>query len=125
MIVLIDSSAWIPVLRPRGEKALREEVEQLLADGHAAITAPIWCELYRGARSKREVAQLNDLRSLCHWLDFDATCWELAAEHGRTCQRKGVNVPSSDLLIHCGAERHKAKLLHRDKHFELIAEAVR
>mgnify|MGYP000255572803 FL=1 len=125
MKTLIDSSAWIAVLRPKGEQALRPEVEQLLAGNNAAITAPIWCELYRGIRGKREEAQLHNLRSLCHWLDFDATCWELTAEHGRTCQRKGVNVPTSDLLIHCCAERYKTKLLHRDKHFELIAKAVK
>ncbi|MFK7910013.1 MAG: PIN domain-containing protein [Akkermansiaceae bacterium] len=125
MTTLIDSSAWIPVLRPKGEKSLREEVEQLLADGHAAITAPVWCELYRGVRGKSEEAQLANLRSLCQWLDFDAACWELAAKHGRACQTKGVNVPTSDLLIHCCAERHKAQLLHRDRHFELIAKAVK
>ncbi len=124
MTTLIDSSAWIPILRPRGDKALCEEVEQLLAEGHAAITAPIWCELYRGIHGKREETQLNNLRSLCVWLNFDADCWELAATHGRTCQRKGVNVPSSDLLIYCCAAQHNTKLLHRDKHFDLIAKAV-
>jgi len=124
MITLIDSSAWIPVLRPKGEKALCEEVEHLLTNEHAAITAPIWCELYRGVRGKREESQLTHLRTLCVWLEFDTVCWELVAKHGRTCQRKGVNVPTSDLLIFCCAQRHQVELLHRDKHFELIANAT-
>ena len=124
MNTLIDTSAWISVLRPKGDKSLQSKIETLLAGGKVAITAPVWHELYQGIKGKREQAQLNNLRSLCIWLDFDAACWELAATHGRTCLRKGVNVPTSDLLIYCCAERHKTKLLHRDKHFDLIGAAL-
>ncbi len=124
MKTLIDTSAWIPVLRQKGENAQREEIEQLLKNNHAAISAPIWCELYRGVRGKREETLLQNLRSLCVWLEFDATCWELAATHGRTCLRSGLNLPTSDLLIYCCAERYQTKLLHQDKHFDLIAKTL-
>ncbi len=124
MNTLIDTSAWISVLRPMGDKTLQSEIERLLKEERAAITAPVWLELYQGIKSKREQAQLNNLRSLCIWLEFSADCWELTATHARTCRRKGANVPTSDLLIYCCAEIHKTKLLHRDKHFELITSAL-
>lgn len=124
MKTLIDTSAWIPVLRQKEENTRREQIEQLLKNNRAAISAPIWCELYRGVRGKREESLLKNLRSLCIWLEFDAACWELAATHGRTCLRNGLNLPTSDLLIYCCAERHQTKLLHQDKHFDLIAETL-
>ena len=103
---------------------LQREIEVLLTEGRAAITAPVWHELYQGVRGKREERHLHDLRQLCIWLDFDARCWELAATHGRTCLRDGTNVPTSDLLIYCCAQHYKVGLLHRDKHFNLIAQSV-
>lgn len=122
--VLIDSSVWIHAARPGGESTLREEVATLLQNGQAAICAPVWMELYRGIRGKREDEELQRLRDLCQWLDFDGHCWNLAAENGRTLMRAGVNVPTGDLLVHACARRHHAKLLHRDRHFDLMDAAL-
>jgi hypothetical protein len=52
-LVLVDTSAWV-VLRNRAAPALRQSVEAALHDGSAALTAPVWVELYRGVRGKRE-----------------------------------------------------------------------
>ena len=121
--VLIDSSVWISVVRPGGDEELKEEVGTLLQTGQAAICAPVWMELYRGIRGKREDAELQRLRELCHWLDFDAACWDLAGSNGRIYLRAGVNVPTGDLLVHVCARRHGVRLLHRDRHFDLMDAA--
>ena len=121
--VLIDSSVWIAVGRPGGEAALLEDVGTLLQTGQAAICAPVWMELYRGIRGKREEDELQRLRKLCKWLDFDAVCWDLAASNGRICLRAGVNVPTGDLLVHACARRYGVRLLHRDRHFDLMDAA--
>jgi predicted nucleic acid-binding protein len=80
-------------------------------------------ELYREIRGKREEDELQRLRELCNWLDFDAACWELAGSNGRICLRAGVNVPTGDLLVYSCARRHGARLLHRDRHFDLMDAA--
>ena len=122
--VLIDSSAWVEVSRKGGDEALRGEVESLLLNRQAAMAAPVWVELFQGAKGKREEEQLERWRSLCRWLDFDQDCWNQAAISARSCLRAGVNVPFGDLLVHACARRHKVALLERDKHFAMIAKVV-
>jgi len=87
------------------------------------MAAPIWFELYQGVRTRREDEDLNSLREVSNWLDFDHLCWETAAQNARACLRAGVNVPFGDLLVHACARRYGARLLHCDKHLEMIDAA--
>ncbi len=122
-MVLIDSSVWVAVSRG-GDESLEQEVAKLLRAGRAAMTWPIWVELYQGARGKREEKALKDWREICLWLGFDETCWTEAAATARTCMRAGVNVPFGDVLIHACSKRHGVELLERDRHFAMILKAM-
>lgn len=124
-LVLIDTSVWIEVLRSGGAATLRGDVEAALNENRAAMSAPVWVELYRGVREKKELEQLASLRRLCHWLDVDAETWEKAATAARLCREKGVAVPMSDVLVFSCAQRYRVALLEKDSHFGLIAKAVR
>ena len=123
--VLVDSSAWVEVLRNRASSALRQSVEAALHEGRAALTAPVWVELYRGVRGKRELQQLTSLRSLCRWLDFDDDCWELAAQAARRCREQGATVPLGDVLVFACAQRHDVDIIEHDQHFAQIAKAAK
>ena len=124
-LVLIDTSVWVEVLRGSGATALKGEVESALNESRAAMTAPVWVELYRGVRGKKELEQLASLRRLCHWLAVDDETWEKTATTMRLCREKGVAVPMSDVLIFSCAQRFGVALLEKDNHFGLIAKAVR
>jgi predicted nucleic acid-binding protein len=95
-----------------------------MTKGRAAMTEPVWVELYQGIRGKREEARLEATRSLCVWLKFDAGCWQEAAGVARTCLRSGVNVPFADVLVFACARHYGVKLLERDRHFKLIQNAM-
>ena len=123
--ILVDSSAWVEVLRNRAAPALRQGVEEALHEGRAALTAPVWVELYRGVRGKRELQQLNSLRSLCRWLDFDDDCWELAAQTARQCREQGAAVPLGDVLVFACGQRHAVEIIEHDQHFTQIAKATK
>ena len=123
--ILVDSSAWVEVLRNRAAPALRQSVEEALHEGRAALTAPVWVELYRGVRGKRELQQLNSLRSLCRWLDFDDDCWELAAQTVRECREHGAAVPLGDVLVFACGQRHAVEIIEHDQHFAQIAKATK
>ena len=124
-MVLIDSSVWIEVSRKEGDLALKHEVGALLQAGHVAMTWPIWLELYKGAKGGRDEENLRGWREVSHWLAFDDACWTEATNCARTCQRKGVNVPFGDILVHACATRHGVELLERDQHFDMIRQAVK
>jgi predicted nucleic acid-binding protein len=123
-LVLIDTSAWIDVLRDGGDAAVRGAVTSALSENRAAMAAPVWVELYGGVRGKKELEQLAALRRLCHWLDIDDECWNRAAETARACREKGVTVPLGDVLVFGCAQRHGIGILEKDKHFVMIAKAV-
>lgn len=120
-LVLIDSSAWVEVVRSGGNPGMVARVEGLISSGLAAMTEPVWMELYQGIRIKREEARLEITRSLCVWLEFDAACWQQAAKTARACLRSGVNVPFGDVLVDACARRHGVELLEKDRHFQMIA----
>ncbi|MBI3398515.1 MAG: PIN domain nuclease [Deltaproteobacteria bacterium] len=120
-LVLIDTSAWIHALRPNGSPGIREKVRNILKERIAASTEMVILELAGGAKEKREYEELlEDLLAL-HQLSVDEEVWRLAFSLHFELRRKGVSVPSTDMLIAAVAMKNKCVLLHNDKHFELIA----
>jgi hypothetical protein len=71
---LVDSSAWVEAGRPGGDPEIVARLADLVSSGLAAMTEPVWMELYQGIRGKREEARLEMTRSLCVWLEFDSEC---------------------------------------------------
>jgi predicted nucleic acid-binding protein len=121
---LVDSSAWVEAGRPGGDPEIVARLADLVSSGLAAMTEPVWMELYQGIRGKREEARLEMTRSLCVWLEFDSECWQEAARIARICLRSGVNVPFGDVLIAACARRYGVELMERDRHFAMIRKAM-
>ncbi|CAA9257478.1 MAG: hypothetical protein AVDCRST_MAG77-2405 [uncultured Chloroflexi bacterium] len=121
---LIDSSVWIPVLRrnhPTGP-ALRARVAQVQGSGVAFTTEPVRFELLRGARDDANYERLAGVLGALPVLPVAAERWQEAGELAyRLLRRHGMQFPANDLLIACVAMAHGAKLVHRDRDFDLIA----
>jgi predicted nucleic acid-binding protein len=124
-VSLIDSSAWIEVLRGTATVSLREKVTQALESKIAAISEPIWLELSRGIRGKKEAAHLDSLRILCVWLPFTSDCWEKANVIAKTCTAAGINLPLGDILVAACARTHQVDLIENDRHFAMIDKAMK
>lgn len=120
--VLIDTSAWIEFFRPDGDGRYRTAVSQLLDDNDASFCGMIQAEILRGARSDREYRALADRLTALHYLPTAESIWSTMGSLGSQLLRKGVQVPSTDLLIATMAMQHRMPLLHKDRHFTLIAK---
>ena len=119
---LVDTSVWLEVLPPgRGSDALRQRLDALLAADVVATTGMVRLELLGGARTPEEWQRLGDLLSALHALPVDEGHWDEAARWGFHLRRQGVAVPFTDLLIGAVAARHGAVVLHRDRHFDVMA----
>ena len=123
MSVLIDTSAWIEFLRPKGDAAIKARVAELLGANQASYTCPVAFELLAGARPA-EVADVKESLDLAHRLVVEPAHWDAAAQAAATLRARGVTVPASDLLIATVAVGHRVALLARDKHFGQIQAAV-
>lgn len=120
--VLIDTSAWIEFFRPDGDARYRMAVSRLLDDNHATLCGIISAEILRGARSDREYRTLADRLATLHYLTTSESLWTTMGSLGSHLLRKGVLVPSADLLIATIAMQHRIPILQKDRHFPLIAK---
>ncbi len=123
MVIVVDTSAWIELLRATDGPA--DRTVQRLLDEHAelATTVVVVMEVLAGARSPREERAVRDqllgfpvlpLRGLT---DFEA-----AADLYRACREAGEAVRHlSDCLVAVPTIEAGATLLHADRDFEKLA----
>ena len=121
-LYLVDSSIWLEVLaRGRQTPELRRRVDQLLEQDRVATTGMVRLEVLGGAGSEQEYERLKGLLLALHQLPVVEESWSDAARLGFRLRRQGVTVPFTDLLIATIAMQAGAVLLHRDRHFDVIA----
>ena len=119
-MILIDTSAWVEILRGTGS-ATCQAVHDLLG-GDIAICDPVRVEVLAGAR---EDQHLNDLRRLLARAGVVTTTpadYETAASLYRTCHRQGETVRRLvDCLIAAAAIEARTPILHADSDFDVLA----
>lgn len=116
---LIDTSAWVLFLR--GDEAIEEHLTDLIREERAYTNELILLELLRGTRSKKEHRMLHDDFDALPFAALDDRVWRQAYGLAFSLRQSGINVPIVDTLIAVLASVNNLALLHRDKHFPLIA----
>ena len=126
-MILVDSSAWIELLRASGHPAHLTLRHHLEAGSTLATTEIVVMELLAGARSSADRNRLRrrllslSLSPLRGLPDFEA-----AADLYRTCRRRGATVRKlADCLIAVVAIRERLTLLHNDRDFDLLGDHTR
>ena len=120
---LIDSSAWIEYLRPKGSQKVKQKVREILQREEAACCGIVVVEILRGATNEKDFQSLSDsLRSLPQ-IPIDDPVVERASRWGFLLNRKGKFVSTTDLIIASAAYK-KARLIHVDSDFELVSTEV-
>ena len=117
---LLDSSAWVEMLRPG--QALR--LESWLKPGEIATCLPVIKEVLQGIREEADFRKMREALFAMIVVDspLPAAASEEAAGLYRTARRAGVTVRSSvDCLIASIAIRHDFLVLHRDRDFHGLA----
>ncbi|MBU2601114.1 MAG: PIN domain-containing protein [Actinobacteria bacterium] len=121
---LIDTSLWIEALRRLGAPAARRAVVQVVEPGMALVNGLIRAELLKGAKDEPDFRRLELLLEATTSLPFKVSTWARASRLGFDLRRAGVSVPTVDLAIAAAALEAGVPVLHRDAHFELIADHV-
>ena len=120
--VIVDTSAWIESFRPQGNKTVQNTVKRLLQNTVILMPGIIRAELLRGTRNKKEFKQLSSLLNGLEYLPVNDLFWEKVAQFSFDLFRTGVTVPLTDAYIALLTIENKAKIVHCDKHFDLIAQ---
>ena len=117
---LVDTTIWVRYFS--GEASVEGRVKSLILQDNVLTAEIIILETLRGARSAVEYNQLyRDFRAL-PILILDTYAWEESYKMGFKLRKAGVTIPLADILISALAIRHECPLMHRDKHFSLIAQ---
>jgi predicted nucleic acid-binding protein len=119
-MILIDTSAWIASFKKTGSQELKEFMRQAVVSGLAVTSPLIILELLQGCRSVGERDALRTKLESLDILPITQGVWEKAYELGFSIRRKGVTIPTVDLIIAALAIENKSLLLHHDDHFEMI-----
>ena len=120
---LIDSTAWIEYLRPKGSIKVKERIRNILQKEEAVSCGIVVVEILRGSKDEKDFLSLNEsLRSLPQ-IPIDDVVIERASKWGFMLDRKGKIVSTTDLLIASVAYK-KARLIHLDRDFELISSVI-
>lgn len=120
--VIIDTSAWIESFRPQSDKVFRDLVKDLILKGRVLIPGIIKTELMRGTKNKKEYDRLNELLKGLDYLPVADDFWERLSQFSYRLFRKGITIPLTDTYIALLCIENHISILHRDKHFDLIAE---
>ena len=118
--VLVDSSSWIEMLRPRGKKEIKDRVIKLLEEGRAAWCDIVAVELWHGARGKSEREILKEFQRTLSSFQIDSEVWNLARTLSIVAASNGVTSPTTDIIIAACAFYHRLDLEHVDKHLTLL-----
>jgi hypothetical protein len=120
--ILIDTSAWIVSFKKTGNQSLKQKVVEALASLSAATTPVIVLELLQGCRDKKEYEAMKLRIEALEMLPVNEDVWESAYRAGYDLRRKGITIPTIDILISSIAKVHNCSILHHDKHFKLVAK---
>lgn len=123
-LVLVDTSAWVETLRKEGDASTRAEVTRLTGQGLVRLCDPVRLELWNGAGSAADRKLLERLQEDVESVETTPEVWRLAEKLAWSSRRAGLTVPATDLLIAACARAHGLGLLHRDAHFDRLAEVT-
>jgi len=120
-MILIDTSAWIELLRKHGDAEVKACVARYLSIEEAAFTCPIRFELLSGAKDA-ERASVEEALSFGHHVPFTEAHWAKAAEVERSLRARGVTVPRDDVFVAAVAMESRVAILCKDGHFDLMRD---
>ena len=123
---LIDTSAWVELLRDTGSPACRRVAELLTAPDALVTTQPVVMEVLAGAPTASAAADLEALMAGQALADVDlATDFHAAAALYRTARAAGETVRSLvDCLVAVVALRVGAVVVHRDRDYDVLARVL-
>jgi predicted nucleic acid-binding protein len=123
-MVLIDTSSWTHALRRKGDLDIRKRVERLVLAAQAAWCDVIQLELWHGARNDGDRETLRELEAEIPVLGITGEVWDAACNLGSFARSKGLNVPSTDLIIFACAGVNGTLLEHNDRHFDHLSKLL-
>ena len=119
--ILTDTSAWIASFKKTGNLQLKQFLKNSILAGLAATSPIIILELLQGCRTQEERDALKIKLESLDLLSITQSVWERSYELAFSLRKKGLTIPTADLIIAAVAIENNSMILHQDEHYEMIA----
>jgi tRNA(fMet)-specific endonuclease VapC len=117
--ILVDTSAWIDYFnKPDSETG--KIVEQILRNGRAVLAGIVLTEILQGAKIKTEFDAILESMLALPLLEASLTTWIEAGRISFALRKKGITIPTTDLIIACLVLENNCSILTLDLHFQEI-----
>ena len=122
--VLVDTSAWITSFRETGNQKLKEHLRETLDLDRVVTTNIVILELLQGCKTKKEYDALQARLDVLPLYALNDKTWTIAYEAGYSLRRKGITVPTVDILICSIAKEQSLSVLHHDEHIKAVSREM-
>jgi len=120
--VIVDTSAWILSFKRTGQEKLKTFLKEAIEKDRIATTPLIVLELLQGCRTQEEFDTLKTRLESLENCSMENLTWEKVYSFAFSLKRKGLTIPTLDILLAFVAIEKEYILLHHDHHFRVIAE---
>ncbi len=86
--VLVDTSVWIQFFR-RKDSSVSSTLRRYLELDQVCCAGPVIIELYKGARTSREIDAINDLLETIHYVEITRMHYQHAGQISYEAARRG------------------------------------
>lgn len=121
-LFLVDTSAWLLVLRQTFIPKAKDRIDHLLKEDVIITTGIVKLEILSGTRTDKEFQRLKMRLDALGTVETDDSLWQKACELGFKLRRRGITVPHTDILIGACALKTASTILHADSHYDMMAK---
>jgi len=117
--VLVDTSIWIEYFNKPDSNA-GKSLENLLKKGRVFLTGIILTELLQGAKIEKEFESILESMLALPFLETALNTWIHAGRISFALRKKGITIPTTDLIIASLSLENNCKIFTLDLHFNKI-----
>lgn len=122
-MVIVDTCAWVELLRKQGNLPTRAAVVGLIDEFEATLCGPVEMELLGGSRP-HERGRLQSWLNVLPYARSDQKLWRAAGTNYHKLRSQGLTLPWNDVLIASVALAHHCRIYAPDRHFEAMAPVL-
>jgi len=117
--VLVDTSIWIEYFNKPDSNA-GKSLENLLKKGRVFLTGIILTELLQGAKIEKEFESILESMLALPFLETTINTWIQSGRISFALRKKGITIPTTDLIIASLSLENNCKIFTLDLHFNKI-----
>lgn len=121
-MILVDSSVWISYYHPEGSKRLKDIIKEAINSDLVACNGIVIVEILSGISKEGDFKKISSYFKGFHYLSLSEDDFFEASSLGSFLRKKGVTVPTTDLIISASSIKSESVLYHLDSHFDLISK---